>query len=63
MVMIRIMKIAFRPLKINFTGTFDIFITAARNTVATAYPRIVLNRNTEIIKTRVPISFVLGSSL
>ena len=59
----RIRKIAFSPLKINFTGTLDIFITAARNTVATAYPGRVWNRNTDTMKISVPASFVLGSSL
>ena len=37
----RIIKIAFSPLKINFTGTVEIRIIPARNTVATAYPTTV----------------------
>ena len=44
----KIIKIAFNPRNINFTGTFEILIIAARNMVATAYPGIELNTNTEI---------------
>ena len=56
-------KMVFSPLKINFTGTFDIRIIPARNTPATAYPKNVWNKNTDTIKAMVPTSLVLGSSL
>ena len=54
---------AFRPLNMNFTGTLEIAIIATRNKVATAYPRNVWNRNTEIRNPRVPRNLVRGSSL
>ena len=57
------MKIVFRPLKINFTGTLDNRIIPARNIVATAYPAKVWNKNTDTINPMVPTSLVLGSSL
>ena len=57
------MKIVFRPLKINFTGTLDKRIIPARNIVATAYPAKVWNKNTDTINPMVPTSLVLGSSL
>ena len=62
-VMSRIIKIAFSPLKMNFTGTWEIVIIPARNKVATAYPATLLKRKTEIMKTSVPNSFVRGSIL
>ena len=52
---------AFRPRTINLNGTFDSFITAARNRAATPYPRKLSVQNREMINSSVPNSFVRGS--
>ena len=59
----RITMTGFTLFRMIFQGILDKEIIAPRNTVAARYPGMVLNRNTEIIKTRVPDSLVLGSSL
>ena len=62
-VIISRIKIDFRPRIINFSGTFEIWITAASASVATTYALTERNANREMMNTIVPASFTLGSSL
>ena len=60
---IKSIRTAFSPFIMNFTGTFESEIATTKKSVAKAYPGHEFARKREIIKTIVPKSFVLGSSL
>ncbi len=54
---------AFRPFTIYPNGTFEILITAAKNTVISKSPAMPRPANTAIRKSIVPDSLTRGSSL
>ena len=56
-------RIARIPFTIYRKGTWERPMTTPKNTTATPYPRKLRNRNREMMKSSVPPSFTLGSSL
>jgi hypothetical protein len=56
-------RIGFKPRAINLKGIFEMIIRESRKPPARAKPINVFTRNKDTRKTRVPIIFVLGSSL